>query len=126
MKYAQLLADKMQHHSAEAWLVNTGWTGGSYGSGSRIKLAHTRAIIDAIHSGELAKAPTQSEPAFGLSIPTACPGVPSEILAPKGAWRDKAAYDATAAQLAELFRKNFASYADRATERVRGAGPKQG
>ena len=124
MKYAQLLADKMQHHSAGAWLVNTGWTGGSYGSGSRIKLAHTRAIIDAIHSGELAKAPTQAEPTFGLCVPTACPGVPSEILSPKTSWKDKGAYDATAQKLAELFRKNFANYADQATEKVQGAGPK--
>ena len=124
MKYAQLLADKMQHHSAGAWLVNTGWTGGSYGSGSRIKLAHTRAIIDAIHSGELAQAAAQSEPVFGLAIPAACPGVPSEILSPKNTWQDKAAYDATAAKLAELFRRNFADYADQAKEKVQGAGPK--
>jgi phosphoenolpyruvate carboxykinase (ATP) len=124
MKYAQLLADKMQHHSAGAWLVNTGWTGGSYGSGSRIKLAHTRAIIDAIHSGELAKAPTQAEPTFGLSIPSACPGVPSEILLPKSSWKDKGAYDTTAKKLSQLFRKNFANYADQATEKVQGAGPK--
>ncbi|MGI8981966.1 MAG: phosphoenolpyruvate carboxykinase (ATP) [Pirellulaceae bacterium] len=123
MKYAQLLADKMQHHAAGAWLVNTGWTGGSYGAGSRIKLAHTRAIIDAIHSGELARASMKAEPVFGLSIPTACPGVPSEILSPKSSWRDKSAYDATAAKLARLFRENFADYADQATEKVQGAGP---
>ena len=124
MKYAQLLADKMLHHSADAWLVNTGWTGGSYGTGSRIKLAHTRAIIDAIHSGELAKAPMQTEATFGLSIPTICPGVPSEILSPKNAWRNQGAYDTAAAKLAELFRSNFADYADQATEKVQGAGPK--
>lgn len=124
MKYAQLLADKMQHHAAGAWLVNTGWTGGSYGTGSRIKLAHTRAIIDAIHSGELAKAPTQTEPTFGLAIPKSCPSVPGEILAPQTSWRDKAAYSETAAKLAELFKQNFASYADRATKQVQGAGPK--
>jgi phosphoenolpyruvate carboxykinase (ATP) len=124
MKYAQLLADKMQHHAAEAWLVNTGWTGGSYGSGSRIKLAHTRAIIDAIHSGELAKAKFETEPIFGFALPTACPGVPSEILAPKNAWKDKAAYDATAKKLADLFRTNFANYSDQATEAVQKSGPK--
>ena len=114
----------MLHHSADAWLVNTGWTGGSYGTGSRIKLAHTRAIIDAIHSGELAKAPMQTEATFGLSIPTICPGVPSEILSPKNAWRNQGAYDTAAAKLAELFRSNFADYADQATEKVQGAGPK--
>jgi len=84
MKYAQLLADKMQHHSAGAWLVNTGWTGGSYGSGSRNQAGpHPGESSTPIHSGELAKAPTQTEPTFGLSIPNACPGVPSEILSPQ-------------------------------------------
>lgn len=125
MKYAQLLADKMQTHSAGAWLVNTGWTGGSYGSGSRIKLAHTRAIIDAIHNGELDKAPTQTEPTFGLTIPTACTGVPDEILSPKNSWKDKKAYDVTATKLADLFRSNFSDYADRATQQVQEAGPKK-
>ncbi|MCE9524536.1 MAG: phosphoenolpyruvate carboxykinase (ATP), partial [Planctomycetales bacterium] len=125
MKYAQLLADKMKTHSAGAWLVNTGWTGGSYGAGHRIKLAHTRAIIDAIHSGELAKSPTQVEPTFGLTIPNTCPGVPGEILSPKNSWKDCKAYDSTAAKLADLFRKNFANYADQATEKVQGAGPRK-
>ena len=86
MKYAQMLADKMQQHQASAWLINTGWTGGAYGSGSRIRLAYTRAIIDAIHSGQLAKAPTTTEPVFGLAVPTAVPGVPSEILIPADTW----------------------------------------
>lgn len=125
MKYAQLLADKMRIHSAGAWLVNTGWTGGSYGSGNRIKLAHTRAIIDAIHNGELEKAPTQTEPTFGLTIPTACTGVPDEILSPKNSWKDKRAYDVTATKLADLFRNNFSDYADRATQQVQEAGPKK-
>ncbi len=125
MKYAQLLADKMRIHSAGAWLVNTGWTGGSYGSGNRIKLAHTRAIIDAIHNGELEKAPTQTEPTFGLTIPTACTGVPDEILSPKNSWKDKKAYDVTATKLADLFRSNFSDYADRATQQVQEAGPKK-
>ena len=88
------------------------------------RLAYTRAIIDAIHSGELAKAQTQSEPVFGLAIPTECQGVPGEILTPKSSWKDQAAYDATAAKLADLFRQNFADYADQATEKVQGAGPK--
>jgi phosphoenolpyruvate carboxykinase (ATP) len=100
LKYAPLLADKLQHHQAAAWLVNTGWTGGSYGSGSRIRLAYTRAIIDAIHSGQLAKAPTVTEPIFGLAIPTACPGVPADILNPRNTWTKPAAYDAKAIHLA--------------------------
>ena len=114
----------MQQHDAEAWLVNTGWTGGAYGVGTRIKLAYTRAIIDAIHSGELAKAPTQTDPIFGLAIPTACPGVPSEILSPQDPGATRPPTTRTAAKLAELFRQNFADYADQATEKVQGAGPK--
>jgi phosphoenolpyruvate carboxykinase (ATP) len=126
MKYAQLLADKMQHHQAAAWLVNTGWTGGSYGSGSRIRLAYTRAIIDAIHSGQLAKAPTVTEPVFGLSLPTACPGVPADILSPRNTWTKPTAYDAKAIHLAKLFQANFAQYADQATAEVQSAGPRSG
>jgi len=123
MKYAQMLADKMQEHQASAWLINTGWTGGSYGAGSRIRLAYTRAIIDAIHSGQLAKAATTTEPVFGLAIPTAVPGVPSEILNPRGTWLKPAAYDAKAIHLAKLFAANFAQYADQATSEVQTAGP---
>jgi phosphoenolpyruvate carboxykinase (ATP) len=126
MKYAQMLADKMQQHQASAWLINTGWTGGAYGSGSRIRLAYTRAIIDAIHSGQLAKAPTTTEPVFGLAIPTAVPGVPSEILIPRGTWLKPAAYDAKAIHLAKLFQANFAQYADQATSEVQAAGPRMG
>jgi len=126
MKYAQLLADKMQRHQATAWLVNTGWTGGSYGAGSRIRLAYTRAIIDAIHSGQLAKVPTVTEPVFGLSIPTACPGVPGEILNPRNTWAKPTSYDAKAIHLAKLFQANFAQYADQATREVQAAGPRTG
>lgn len=123
MKYAEMLAEKMQHHQSKAWLVNTGWTGGAYGAGKRIKLAHTRAIIDAIHSGELALVKTITEPVFGLPVPTRCPGVPSEILQPRGAWPGAASYDAAAARLAQLFRDNFATFADQASPAVRAAGP---
>ncbi|MCU0879099.1 MAG: phosphoenolpyruvate carboxykinase (ATP) [Pirellulaceae bacterium] len=124
MKYAQMLADKMQQHAADAWLINTGWTGGAHGSGSRIKLAYTRAIIDAIHSGELAKVPTETEPVFGLSIPNACPGVPETVLQPRSTWSKPVAYDAQAQHLAKLFQANFANYADQATAEVRDAGPR--
>jgi phosphoenolpyruvate carboxykinase (ATP) len=123
MKYAQMLADKMEKHQAAAWLVNTGWTGGSYGAGSRIRLAHTRSIIDAIHSGQQARASTVTEPVFGLAIPTGVPGVPSEILSPRGTWLKPAAYDAKAIHLAKLFASNFAQYADQATAEVQAAGP---
>jgi phosphoenolpyruvate carboxykinase (ATP) len=126
MKYAQMLADKMQQHQASAWLINTGWTGGAYGSGSRIRLAYTRAVIDAIHNGQLAKAVTTTEPVFGLAIPTACPGVPSEILAPRNTWLKPAAYDAKAIHLAKLFQANFAQYGDQASREVQAAGPRAG
>jgi phosphoenolpyruvate carboxykinase (ATP) len=123
MKYAQVLADKMQQHHAAAWLVNTGWTGGPYGTGSRIRLNHTRSIIDAIHSGELADTPTAIEPVFGLAVPKSCPGVPPEILLPRDTWTKPPAYDTQAKHLAKLFQTNFAQYAEQATSEVRAAGP---
>lgn len=122
-KYAELLAAKMQQHKANAWLVNTGWSGGSYGTGSRMKLKLTRAIINAIHSGELAAAKTQLDPVFGFEVPTACPHVPAEILVPKNTWASKSSYDATAKKLASLFRDNFTKYAEGASDEVGSAGP---
>ena len=110
-KYAELLAAKMRKHNARVWLVNTGWGGGAHGTGKRISLKHTRAIIDAIHSGALANAKTQRDPIFGFDIVTEVPDVPAEILLPRQSWADKAAYDATAKKLAGLFNKNFKTYA---------------
>jgi phosphoenolpyruvate carboxykinase (ATP) len=124
-KYAQMLAENMRKHQAEAWLVNTGWSGGSYGTGLRMKLEYTRAIIDAIHSGELAQAPTVEDPWFGVSVPTKCTGVPDDVLTPRKVWADQEAYDKTAAHLAELFRKNFKKYADLATPELLAAGPRE-
>ena len=123
-KYAGLLADRMARHSARVWLVNTGWSGGSHGVGSRIKLAHTRAIVDAIHDGTLADAPTTPDPVFGFDVVTRCPGVPDEILRPRETWADASAYDATASRLAGLFRENFNNYADAASAEVLAAGPR--
>jgi phosphoenolpyruvate carboxykinase (ATP) len=123
-KYAELLAQQMAKHSANVWLVNTGWSGGAYGAGKRMKLSLTRAIIDAIHNGTLAKAPTQKDPTFGFEVITECPGVPSEVLIPRNTWSDKAAYDAAANKLATLFINNFKTYADGASEEIRAAGPK--
>jgi len=122
LKYAELLAERLQKHNAQAWLVNTGWTGGGYAVGERMKLSHTRAIIDAIHSGELTKAPTVTDPVFGLAVPQACPGVPSEILTPRNAWKDPQAYDQAAAQLAQLFKDNYQQYAQSGTS-VAAVGP---
>ncbi len=122
-KYAELLATRMREHEANVWLVNTGWSGGSYGTGSRMKLSLTRKIIDAIHSGELSKAPTQKDPVFGFEVVSACPEVPSEVLIPRNTWKDKAAYDAAANKLATLFSNNFKAYADGVSAEVRAAGP---
>ena len=109
-KYAELLAKKIREHGTRVWLVNTGWSGGAYGVGKRIKLIATRAIIDAIHTGALANAKTQPDPVFGFEVVTECPNVPGEILISRNTWTDKAAYDAAATKLAELFRKNFKAY----------------
>ena len=122
-KYGELLAAKMQKHKANAWLVNTGWSGGAYGTGARMKLKLTRAIISAIHSGELAAAATARDPVFGFDVPTACPNVPAEVLTPRNTWADKASFDATAKKLAGLFRDNFAKYESGASAEVRAAGP---
>jgi len=122
-KYAELLAEKLEKHNANVWLVNTGWTGGAYGAGSRIKLKYTRAIIDAIHSGELADAPTAVDPVFGVHVIQECPGVPSEMLNPRGTWENPGDYDKTASKLASLFIDNFQKYASGVTEEVRQAGP---
>jgi phosphoenolpyruvate carboxykinase (ATP) len=108
--YGEMLAKKMEAHDAKAWLVNTGWSGGGYGVGERMKLPWTRSIIDAIHDGSLDDADTAVDPFFGLSIPTACPGVPAEILNPKNTWSDPSAYDDAAKKLAQLFADNEAKF----------------
>src|SRR4029453_17272105 len=122
-KYAELLAEKMRKHKARVWLVNTGWAGGAYGTGKRISLKNTRAIIDAIHCGALANVKTTRDPVFGFEIVAECPGVPSEILRPRESWADKSGYDATAKKLAGLFNKNFESYAAGASAEVKAAAP---
>ncbi|CAN1777345.1 Phosphoenolpyruvate carboxykinase (ATP) 1 [Linum perenne] len=129
-KYAAMLAEKMQKHGATGWLVNTGWSGGSYGSGSRIKLAYTRKIIDAIHSGSLLKSEYKKTQVFGLEIPTQVEGVPSEILEPMNTWSDKTAYKETLLKLAGLFKGNFEVFTDykigkdsKLTEEILAAGP---
>lgn len=122
-KYAELLAEKMKKHGARVWLVNTGWSGGAFGVGKRIKLTHTRAIVNAIHSGALGNTKTEKDPVFGLEVLTECPGVPPEILNPRNTWADKAAYDAAAKKLATLFRENFKTYESGVSSDVRAAGP---
>lgn len=126
-KYAEMLAERLEKHNAQSWLVNTGWVGGPAGGseGARIKLRYTRAIIDAIHSGELAAAPTIEMPGFGFHVPAVCPGVPSEVLKPWENWADPAVYKAQANKLINMFNKNFEQYLDKATDRVKACMPKE-
>jgi phosphoenolpyruvate carboxykinase (ATP) len=123
-KYAELLAQKISENNTHVWLINTGWSGGAYGEGARIKLRYTRAIIDAIHNGTLAQVPTVADPVFGIAVPTHCPEVPAELLLPRNTWQDPAAYDAKAAHLAQLFAENFKEFAEGCSEAIRQAGPK--
>jgi phosphoenolpyruvate carboxykinase (ATP) len=123
-KYAELLAEKMQKHRSRVWLVNTGWSGGGFGQGKRIALAHTRAIIDAIHTGQLAEAKRKQHPVFGFDVMVQCPNVPSEMLWPRDTWTDGDAYDAAAKKLAGLFVENFKKYEGGVNAEVRAASPK--
>jgi phosphoenolpyruvate carboxykinase (ATP) len=121
-EYAAMLSDRIKKHDANVWLLNTGWTGGPYGTGSRFKLAYTRAMVTAILDGSLSSASFKADPIFGLSIPDAVPGVPGEVLVPRNTWSDGAAYDEQARKLAGMFRENDAGY--EMSDAVRGAGPK--
>jgi phosphoenolpyruvate carboxykinase (ATP) len=121
VKYATMLAEKLERHDATAWLLNTGWVGGS--KGRRCPLKYTRAIVDAIHSGELAKSEYRTDPVFKLSFPTSCPNVPEEILDPSRSWAKQDEFQAVQAELAVKFEKNFAKYADQATAEVVAQGP---
>jgi len=123
--YAKLLGDKIAKHDVDVWLVNTGWNGGPYGQGQRIKLGFTRAMVKAVLSGSLKNVATKPDPIFGMAIPQSCPGVPDEILNPRNTWKDKAAYDCKARELAAMFEKNFAENAPDAPANIKNAGPKQ-
>lgn len=122
-KYAHMLADRMHEHAADAWLINTGWIGGKFGVGQRCPLKFTRAIIDAIHSGELAKAEYEAYPVFNLHVPKTCSNVPSEILHPERCWPDLTMFNETRAKVAQLFVRNFSAYANLATAETLAAGP---
>ncbi|HLJ86497.1 MAG TPA: phosphoenolpyruvate carboxykinase (ATP) [Candidatus Angelobacter sp.] len=120
--YAEMLGRRLAEHKAQCWLVNTGWFGGPYGVGQRMKLPYTRAMVRAAIDGSLNNVQFEVEPSFGFTIPKSCPGVPSEFLDARGAWKDKAAYDKAAAELAERFAKNFEKFD--APAAVKAAGPK--
>jgi phosphoenolpyruvate carboxykinase (ATP) len=123
-KYAQMLGDKMQRNKVNVWMVNTGWTGGPYGIGNRMKLKFTRAMITAALEGKLNVIEFDQHPVFGMMIPTECPGVPSEILNPRNTWADKNAYDEKTKHLAGLFIKNFEKYKDGVSIEVLEAAPR--
>jgi phosphoenolpyruvate carboxykinase (ATP) len=123
-KYAQMLGKKMQRHNVNVWLINTGWTGGPYGVGHRMKLSYTRAMISAALDGKLDNIETETDPVFGVQVPKAVPGVPTEVLTPRNTWADKAAYDEKAKHLAGLFIKNFEKYTSEVSEEILAAAPK--
>ncbi len=119
--YGELLAKLIAEHNVSCWLVNTGWTGGAYGTGKRISIKHTRALLNAALSGALDHGEFRRDPSFGLMVPVAVEGVPSDILDPRQSWADPAAYDRTAADLVARFEANFASFADLVDDNVRNA-----
>jgi len=121
--YAKLLGEKIEKHGAQVWLVNTGWTGGPYGVGSRMKLAYTRRMIHAALDGELDNVPMVEEPYFGLSVPESVPDVPSDILMARNTWADTDAYDAQAQKLVGMFKENFKQFEELVSDDIKGAGP---
>ncbi len=122
--YAKMLAERMEKHKADVWLVNTGWAGGKFGVGQRCPLKYTRKIIDAIHDGSLAKASFEKFGVFNLQIPTAIEGVPETLLNPATSWPDKSAFKHELNKLAEMFSTNFEKYANDVSAEVAAAGPK--
>lgn len=123
-KYAEMLGEKMKKHQVRVWLINTGWSGGAYGTGKRMKLPLTRAMITAALEGKLDNVEFEKHPIFGLDMPTTCPDVPTEVLNPINTWADKAAYEKTANSLAEKFVKNFEKYAEIANDEILSGAPK--
>ncbi|MCI0584241.1 MAG: phosphoenolpyruvate carboxykinase (ATP) [Chloroflexi bacterium] len=121
--YAHLLMDRLEQYDVPVWLVNTGWTGGPYGVGQRMNINHTRNMVRAALNGDLANVSTVIDPIFRVAVPTSVPGVPAEILQPRGTWPDPAAYDAAARRIAHMFHENFEAYADGVSDAVRRAGP---
>jgi phosphoenolpyruvate carboxykinase (ATP) len=123
-KYAEMLGKLIDQHGSQVWLVNTGWTGGAAGTGKRMKLAYTRAMVNSLLRGDLAKAKTAVDENFGLHVPQEVSGVPSEVFRPRDTWPDKAAYDTQAKKLAGMFRENFKKFESLVSDAVKGAGPK--
>jgi phosphoenolpyruvate carboxykinase (ATP) len=123
-KYAEMLGKLIDEHGSDVWLVNTGWTGGAFGVGKRMKLSHTRAMVNSLLRGELHDAKLETDPIFGLSVPVQIKDVPADVLKPRETWPDKKAYDEQAKKLASMFRENFAKFEKFVPESVKNAGPK--
>src|SRR5690606_10850465 len=121
-RYAEMLGQKIDQHDVNVFLVNTGWSGGGYGTGERMKLAYTRAMVQAALEGELDSVETTVDPIFGLHIPTHCPGVPDHVLQPKKTWDDPDAYDKKAKELAQKFKENFKKF-ENVSEEIKKVGP---
>jgi phosphoenolpyruvate carboxykinase (ATP) len=122
-RYAAMLGERIARHRARVWLVNTGWSGGPYGVGSRMPIRFTRAMIRAALAGDLDAVPYETDPVFNVAVPASCPGVPPEILKPLATWSDPAAYDRQAARLAQMFVDNFRAFESDVSATVRVAGP---
>jgi phosphoenolpyruvate carboxykinase (ATP) len=122
--YATFLGEKIARHDARVWLVNTGWTGGPYGQGSRMQIGYTRAMISAALAGALDDVEYDTDPIFNLQVPRSCPGVPGDVLKPRNTWKNQAAYDEQAHKLARMFIENFKSFENDAAPDIRAAGPR--
>lgn len=116
--YAKMLAEKVEKHGSKVWMINTGWTGGKYGRGTRMRLSYTRKMIDAIHEGQLDNVEYQKFPVFNVDVPKTCPGVPDDVLWPETTWDDKEAFKVELRKLAEKFQHNFEKYADETPQEV--------
>jgi phosphoenolpyruvate carboxykinase (ATP) len=123
-RYAGMFGERIARHQSRVWLVNTGWTGGPYGTGTRMKIQFTRAMIAAALSGALDTAAFRLDPVFNIDVPTACPGVPAEVLDPRSTWPNREAYDAQAGKLARMFGDNFKAFEAQTPPEVRSAGPR--
>jgi phosphoenolpyruvate carboxykinase (ATP) len=122
-RYAAMLGERIARHNARVWMVNTGWTGGAYGQGQRMKIGYTRAMIRAALSGALDRVSYERDRVFNLDVPTSCPDVPADVLKPRKTWADPTAYDREAAKLAQMFAENFKAFGASVTPEVRAAGP---
>ena len=120
--YAEMLGERIEKSGAKCWLVNTGWSGGVYGTGERIKISYTRAMVRAALDGQLTDVTFNRDPHFGVSVPNSCPGVPEEVLDPRSTWQDKSAYENTANNLRARFEDNFKQFDDHVSEEVKKAG----